>query len=59
MASATEPLAVRIGDAATLLGVTRQHLYHLVARGELRTVTLGRARLVPMSELRRIVGEDK
>lgn len=35
-------------------GVSRQHLYALVARGELAVVKVGRRTLVPASEIERL-----
>jgi excisionase family DNA binding protein len=43
-----------MGEAATLLGVTRQYLYQLTYAGKLETVTLGKRRLVPAEELDRL-----
>lgn len=50
-----EPLAVRIPVAIQLIGVRRSTVYALIKAGELRTVKLGRATLITMSSLRRLV----
>jgi excisionase family DNA binding protein len=50
-----EPLAVRISVAMQLIGVRRSTVYALIKAGELRTVKLGRATLITMSSLRRLV----
>lgn len=50
-----EPLAVRIPTAMQLIGVRRSTVYALIKAGELRTVKLGRATLITMSSLRRLV----
>lgn len=50
-----EPLAVRIPIAMQLIGVRRSTVYALIKTGELRTVKLGRATLITMSSLRRLV----
>lgn len=50
-----EPLAVRIPAAMQLIGVRRSTVYALIKAGELRTVKLGRATLITMSSLRRLV----
>jgi excisionase family DNA binding protein len=42
------PLAVRVEQAAELLGVSRAHVFRMIARGELRTVKSGARRLVPV-----------
>ena len=38
-----------------MLGISRRGLYRLIEDGTLRTVTLGRRRLVPARELERLV----
>ena len=38
-----------------MLGISRRGLYRLIEDGTLRTVTLGRRRLVPADELERLV----
>jgi len=49
-----------VPDAASQLSVTARHLWNLVAKGEIRTVSLGRRRLIPASELARIAaGESR
>ena len=40
-----------VGDAASLLGISRSHAYRLVAAGELPSVHLGRRVLVPRSAI--------
>jgi excisionase family DNA binding protein len=52
-----QPLAHSVPDAARLLGIGRTKLYELIDTGELRTIRLGSRRLVPDSELQRIVTE--
>jgi excisionase family DNA binding protein len=44
-----------VKSAAAYLGVGRSTAYQLMMTGKLRSVTIGRRRLVPMSELRRFV----
>ena len=50
-----EPLAVRIPTAMQLIGVRRSTVYALIKTGELHTVKLGRATLITMRSLRRLV----
>ena len=54
-AAPMEPLAVRIPTAMQLIGVRRSTVYGLIKAGELRTVKLGRATLITMSSLRRLI----
>jgi excisionase family DNA binding protein len=44
-----------VAAAADSLSITRKHLYTLIGRGEIATVTIGRRRLVPATELDRFV----
>lgn len=39
----TEPICVRMNDAARMIGVRRTKLYALIASGEVETVKLGHA----------------
>lgn len=41
------PLAYTPSQLAPLLGCTRQHIHNMLTRGELRSVKLGRKRLIP------------
>lgn len=50
----TPRLAYPIPEAAHLLGISPRGVYRLIETAELRTVTLGRRRLVPAEELARI-----
>ena len=50
-----ERLAYGIAEAARAVGVSRAHLYELIARGEVRSVKLGERRLIPTEELRRVL----
>jgi excisionase family DNA binding protein len=44
-----------VAAAADSLSITRKHLYTLIGRGEIATVTIGRRRLVSATELDRFV----
>ncbi len=50
-------LALSIDEACASIGVTRPTLYKLIASAQLRTCTVGRRRLVPVSELERFLAE--
>jgi excisionase family DNA binding protein len=53
----TDLRLVTLPDAARYLAVSRGALYTLLGTGELASVHIGRARRVPMTELRRFVAE--
>jgi excisionase family DNA binding protein len=46
-----ERKSVRPREAARLLGVSRETVYVLMRSGQLRSVRLGRARLIPVAAL--------
>ena len=48
------PLVYSLDRAASMIDLSRRSLYRLIDAGELRTVKLGRRRLVPADELARI-----
>jgi excisionase family DNA binding protein len=52
-----EPMALSVAEAARVLRVSRTTLYRLAWRGMIRFVKLGGRTLVPMSEIRRFLGE--
>ena len=58
LAPVDPPPFLSIGDAAQALGIGRSTLYEAIARGEVRTVTIGRRRLVARSELDRLAAGD-
>lgn len=49
--SALTPMLYSVGDAARVLSLGRSKVYELIGRGELRTVKVGRRRLVPADAL--------
>ena len=53
----TDLRLVTLPDAAKYLAVSRGALYTLLGTGELASIHIGRARRVPMTELRRFVAE--
>ena len=48
-------LAVRVGEASRVIGIGRTKLYELINAGDLETVKIGRATLVTMRSLRRLI----
>ncbi|MFZ4807590.1 MAG: helix-turn-helix transcriptional regulator [Hyphomicrobiaceae bacterium] len=51
-------LALRINEAATALGIGRSTLYSLIAKGEVKSAVVAGCRLVPLSELQRLLAEN-
>ena len=48
-------LSVRVGEASRMIGIGRTKLYELIKAGDLETVKIGRATLVSMRSLRRLI----
>jgi excisionase family DNA binding protein len=46
-----EPIAVRVRQAAAMLGIGRSTLYMCIAAGEIETIKVGRSTLVPVESL--------
>lgn len=46
----TEPLLLSVKDWARSVGLARDHAYRLVREGRVRSVSVGRKRLIPRSE---------
>lgn len=46
-----ERLAFRIDEVAELAGISRATIYRLIATGKLRTIKIGRRRLIPAAAL--------
>ncbi|MBL8609748.1 MAG: helix-turn-helix domain-containing protein [Myxococcales bacterium] len=51
-----ERLAFTIPEVCEALGLSRQGVYNLLSRGELRSVTIGRSRRIPRTEVERLAG---
>jgi len=52
-------LAVRIPQAAQLLGIGRSSLYELINHGDLETIKIGRSTLITMDELRAFIARRR
>jgi excisionase family DNA binding protein len=52
------PLAVSPRTAARYLDVGHDAIYQLIGQGRIRSVKLGRRRLIPVSELERFLAEE-
>ena len=53
-----ERLAYSPAEVAAALGVCRQHVHNLIARGEIPSVKLGRRRLVRRAVLDALLSEE-
>ncbi|MEA1072187.1 helix-turn-helix domain-containing protein [Sphingomonas sp. LY160] len=53
-----EPITVSTAEAQRLIGIGKTKLFELIADGRLTTVEIGRKRLVRISSIRRLLGED-
>jgi len=51
-------LAYSPTEFAEAIGVTRQHVHNLIARGDLRSVKVGRCTRIPASEATRLFADD-
>lgn len=55
--NALTPVSVSILDAARMTGLSRSRIYELMAQGKIRSIYVGRRRLIPVSSLRELIGE--
>lgn len=55
-AETAEPWALRVDDACRLTGLGRTTIYELMKSGRLRSVKVGRARLIDRASLRTLIG---
>lgn len=55
---AVPKLALTIEEACESLTISRPTLYELIGSGRIRTVMVGRRRLIPVTELERLLAED-
>ena len=49
------PLAVRVSQAARMVGLGRSKFYELIAAGDVETVKIGRCTLVPIESLHELI----
>jgi excisionase family DNA binding protein len=50
--SLPERLALSVEEAARMVGISRRQIYEEITRGRLRTVKVGKRRLVPHDDLK-------
>ena len=48
-------LSVRVAEASRMIGIGQTKIYELIQAGDLETVKIGRATLVTMRSLRRLI----
>ena len=51
-------LLLKVEEAAQLTGLGRSKLYEILASGQLRSITVGRARRIPADALREWIAEQ-
>lgn len=54
-----QPMCFKLPDAAARLGVSITTLREMMARGEIRTSTVGRRQMVSLAELERVAAPDE
>lgn len=52
-----EKVAYRMNEAAELLGISRTKVYELVLSDQLRSIKIGRRRIIPRSALAEFLGD--
>lgn len=55
----TDPICVRINDAARMIGVGRTKLYELIAAREIETVKLGKSTRITTTSLRELIKRQR
>ncbi|UXC89899.1 helix-turn-helix domain-containing protein [Sphingobium sp. RSMS] len=55
----TDPICVRVNDAAHMIGVGRTKLYALIAAGEVETVKLGKATRITTASLHDLIRRQR
>ena len=54
-----EPLTVRIPVAVKLTGIGRSKLYELIQEGEIETIKIGSATLIPVTSLKTLLEKHR
>jgi excisionase family DNA binding protein len=55
--SPNETLLLRVSEAARQLGISERKVYHLLRSRELRSITIGRRRLIPREAVRSLIAD--
>ena len=56
---AVAPLAVRVPQAVSMLGISRSKLYEFIQSGDVEIVKIGRATLIPVESLSRLLKKHR
>ena len=48
-----------LNEFAKILGVSQQHIFNVIKRGEIKKVKVGKRSLIPVSELQRLLDSAK
>jgi excisionase family DNA binding protein len=54
-----EPRALRVPDFLRSYGIGRTKLYELIKNGEIKTILIGKRRLIPRDEAERIINVER
>ena len=55
----SEPICVRVNDAARMIGIGRTKLYELIAAGEVEAVKLGKSTRITTSSLHDLIKRQR
>ena len=58
-APSTDPICVRVNDAARMIGIGRTKLYELIAAGEVETVKLGKSTRITTASLHDLIRRQR
>ena len=50
-----ERIALKLTEAASAIGVSKRHIYRLISRGEIDTISIGGGQRIPVASLREFV----
>jgi excisionase family DNA binding protein len=57
--SSSMVLAMRVPEAAAAVRVSVSYMKQMIAKGTVKSVLIGRMRLIPVSSLRELIGEGE
>ena len=50
-----ERIALKLTESAAALGISKRHLYRLIARGEIKSISIGGGQRIPVENIRAFV----